>query len=146
MRALGEIAQFIGGEMRGDGSLCGERVVPAELVKGATDLALILSPKEVSVLSSGKIANAVVSVAIENLPTLNQIVVRQPRLVLAKLTALFERPVHLAPGIHPWTVIDPTASIGQNVSIGPFCHIGPNSRIGDRCRLVSNIKDRKSVV
>jgi UDP-3-O-[3-hydroxymyristoyl] glucosamine N-acyltransferase len=140
MRALGEIAQFIGGEMRGDGSLRVERVVPAELVKGAKDLALILSPKEAStVLSSGKIANAVVSVAIENLPTLNQIVVRQPRLVLAKLTALFERPVQLAPGIHPWTVIDPTASIGQNVSIGPFCRIGPNSRIGDRCRLVSNI-------
>ncbi len=34
--------------MRGDGSFRVERVVPAELVKGATDLALVLSPKEAS--------------------------------------------------------------------------------------------------
>jgi UDP-3-O-[3-hydroxymyristoyl] glucosamine N-acyltransferase len=58
---------------------------------------------------------------------------------LAKLTQLFERPVNVAPGIHPWTVIDPTARIGANVCIGPFCWVGPNCVIGNNCRLVSNI-------
>jgi UDP-3-O-[3-hydroxymyristoyl] glucosamine N-acyltransferase len=139
MRALGEIAEFIGGEMRGDGSVSVARVVHPALAKGASDLALALSPKEASMLSSGKVVNAVVPAGIENLPTPNQIVVSSPRLVLAKLTKLFERPVHLPPGIHPWTVIDPTASIGENASIGPFCRIGPHSRVGDQCRLVSNV-------
>jgi UDP-3-O-[3-hydroxymyristoyl] glucosamine N-acyltransferase len=138
MRALGEIAKFIGGEMRGDGSVFVARVVHPALAEGASDLAFVLSPKEASVLSS-KIVNAVVPAGIENLPTPNQIVVSRPRLVLARLTELFERPVHLAPGIHPWAAIDPTASIGENASIGPFCRIGPNSRVGDRCRLVSNV-------
>ena len=71
--------------------------------------------------------------------TPNQIVVNRPRLVLAKLLELFERPVHVAPGVHPSAVIDPTATIGQHVSIGPFCWVGPRSQIGDHCRLVAHI-------
>jgi UDP-3-O-[3-hydroxymyristoyl] glucosamine N-acyltransferase len=139
MRALGEIAKFIEGEMRGDGAATVARVVHPAMANGISDLALALSPKEASVLNSGKIVNAVVLAGIDNLPTPNQIVVSNPRLVLAKLTELFERPVHISPGIHSWTVIDPTASIGENVFIGPFCRIGPNSRIGAHCRLVSNV-------
>jgi UDP-3-O-[3-hydroxymyristoyl] glucosamine N-acyltransferase len=139
MRTLGEIAEFIGGEMCGDGSVSVVRVVHPAIAQGASDLAFVLSPKEASVLSSGKVMNAVVPAGIENLPTPNQIVVSRPRLVLARLTELFERPVQIAPGIHPWTVVDPTALIGENASIGPFCRIGPNSRIGAHCRLVSNV-------
>jgi UDP-3-O-[3-hydroxymyristoyl] glucosamine N-acyltransferase len=139
MRELGEIARFIEGEMRGDGSVSVGRVVHPAVAQGAGDLAFILSPKEASVMGSGKVINAVVPAGLENLPIPNQIVVSRPRLVLARLTELFERPVHVAPGIHPWTVVDPTASIGANASIGPFCRIGPNSRLGDHCKLVSNV-------
>jgi UDP-3-O-[3-hydroxymyristoyl] glucosamine N-acyltransferase len=139
MKTLGEIADFIGGEMRGDGSVSVNRVVHPAVAQGDSDLAFVLSPKEASIFESGKILNAVVPADIENLPARNQIVVSRPRLVLAKLTQLFERPVHVAPGVHPWAAIDPTASIGQNVRIGPFCWVGPNSRIGHGCRLVSNV-------
>jgi UDP-3-O-[3-hydroxymyristoyl] glucosamine N-acyltransferase len=139
MRALGEIAKFIGGEMRGDESVSVARVVHPAIAQGASDLAFVLSPKEASVLNSTHVINAVVPAGLENLTVPNQIVVSRPRLVLARLTELFERPVDVAPGIHPWTVIDPTASIGENVSIGPFCRIGPNSRVGDHCRFVSNV-------
>jgi UDP-3-O-[3-hydroxymyristoyl] glucosamine N-acyltransferase len=139
MRELREIARFIGGEMRGDGSVSVGRVVHPAVAQGASDLAFVLSPKEASVIGSGKVINAVVPAGFEDLPIPNQIVVSRPRLVLARLTELFERPVHVAPGIHPWTVVDPTASIGANVSIGPFCWIGPNSRLGDHCKLVSNV-------
>src|ERR1700720_3318023 len=139
MRALGEIAKFIGGEMRGDGSVSVARVVHPAIAQGASDLAFVLSPKDASVLNSAHVINAVVPAGLENLTVPNQIVVSRPRLVLARLTELFERPVDVAAGIHPWTVVDPTASIGKNVSVGPFCRIGPNSRVGDHCRLVSNV-------
>jgi UDP-3-O-[3-hydroxymyristoyl] glucosamine N-acyltransferase len=139
MRTLGEIAKFIGGEMYGDGSVSVVRVVHPAIAQNASDLAFVLSPKEASALSGGNVLNAVVPAGIENLPTPNRIVVSRPRLVLARLTELFERPVQIAPGIHPWTVVDPTARIGENASIGPFCRIGPNSRIGAHCRLVSNV-------
>jgi UDP-3-O-[3-hydroxymyristoyl] glucosamine N-acyltransferase len=139
MRTLGEIARFIGGEMCGDESVSVVRIVHPAIARGPSDLAFVLSPKEASALSSGDVINAVVPAGITDLPIPNQIVVSRPRLVLAKLTELFERPVQVAPGIHPWTVVDPTASIGVNASIGPFCRIGPNSRIGADCRLVSNV-------
>ena len=41
--------------------------------------------------------------------------------------------------IHPMTVVDPKAQIGENVEIGPFCVIGPDVRIGDGTRLLSNV-------
>ena len=139
MKTLGEIADFIGGEMRGDASVSVTRIVQPAIVQGDSDLAFVLSPKEASVLESGRIVNAVVPAGIEGVPTPNLIVVSRPRLVLAKLTQLFERPVNVAPGIHPWAVIDPTARIGANVCIGPFCWVGPNCLIGNNCRLVSNV-------
>ena len=72
MRALGEIASFIGGEMRGDGSICVARVVHPAVAQGAADLAFVLSQKEASVLSSGTVVNAVVPAGIENLPALDE--------------------------------------------------------------------------
>jgi UDP-3-O-[3-hydroxymyristoyl] glucosamine N-acyltransferase len=139
MKTLGEIADFIGGEMRGDASVSVNRVVHPSVAQGDSDLAFVLSPKEASALESGKIVNAVVTADVEDFPARNRIVVSRPRLVLAKLTQLFERPVYVAPGIHPWAVIDPTASLGENVRIGPFCWVGPDSRIGRGCSLVCNV-------
>jgi UDP-3-O-[3-hydroxymyristoyl] glucosamine N-acyltransferase len=139
MKTLGEIADFIGGTVRGDASICVTRIVQPVLAQGDSDLAFVLSPREASVLESPGIVNAVVPAGIEGLSTPNQIVVSRPRLVLAKLTQLFERPVHVVPGIHPSAVIDPTARLGENACIGPFCWVGPNSTIGNACKLVCNV-------
>ena len=139
MKTMGEIAAYVGGQLRGDASVPIERVVHPALARDDSDLALVLSPSALSLLASGKVKNAVLPEAIENHLTLNQIIVSRPRLVLARLLELFERPVHVSPGVHPSAAIDPTAKIGRHVSIGPFCWIGPESRIGDHSRLVSHI-------
>jgi UDP-3-O-[3-hydroxymyristoyl] glucosamine N-acyltransferase len=86
-----------------------------------------------------RISNAIVPAGFEDSGTANLILVKRPRLVLAILTELFERPVHVSPGVSHLAEIDPTARIGQNVAVGPFCSIGPNSVIGDNCRLVCNV-------
>jgi len=65
--------------------------------------------------------------------------VPRPRLALARLLELFERPAYSTEGIHPSAVIDPQAKIGSNTSIGPHCWIGPNSVIGAGCRLICNV-------
>jgi UDP-3-O-[3-hydroxymyristoyl] glucosamine N-acyltransferase len=139
MKTLGEIARYVGGELRGDETVSIKRVVHPALVQDSSDLALILSPTAVSFLASGKIANAVLPAGIDDIPTQNQIVVSRPRLVLARLTELFERPAFVAPGIHPSAVIDPSASLGENVQIGPFCWVGPNSVIGAGSHLVAHV-------
>ncbi len=41
--------------------------------------------------------------------------------------------------IHPTSVVDPQAKLGNNVSIGPFCLVGPNVVIGDNTVLRSHV-------
>jgi UDP-3-O-[3-hydroxymyristoyl] glucosamine N-acyltransferase len=48
-------------------------------------------------------------------------------------------PAPAAPGMHPTSIIDATASIGANVSIGPWCTIGPGAVIGDDVMLMGNV-------
>lgn len=40
--------------------------------------------------------------------------------------------------IHPLSVVDPQAQLGENVQIGPFCVVGPHVRLGDGTQLLSN--------
>jgi UDP-3-O-[3-hydroxymyristoyl] glucosamine N-acyltransferase len=139
MKTLGEIASYVGGRLRGDPSVRIERVIHPALAKSSSDLVLVLSAKGTSMLASSKVLNAVVPEEAEIDSKLNLILVKRPRLALARVLELFERPVHVFPGVHPSAVIDASAAIGHNVSIGPFCWVGPNSRIGDHCRLVSHV-------
>lgn len=41
--------------------------------------------------------------------------------------------------IHPSSIIEDGAEIGDGVKIGPFCHIGPNVKLGDHCILHSHV-------
>jgi UDP-3-O-[3-hydroxymyristoyl] glucosamine N-acyltransferase len=146
MKTLGEIARYVGGQIYGDASVPIERIVHPALVQADSDLALVLSSNATSFLASGRVKNAVLPAEVGTVPTPNRIVVTRPRLVLARLLELFEQPVYVATGIHPSTVIDPSASIGENVAFGPFCWIGPKSRIGDHVRMVCHVSVGAEVV
>ena len=65
MKTLGEIASFVGGELRGDASVPITRVVHPAVVEGTSDLAFILSEKAAALLDGSKIANAIVPAGIE---------------------------------------------------------------------------------
>lgn len=41
--------------------------------------------------------------------------------------------------IHPSSVVEAAASIGEGVEIGPFCHVGPGVEIGAGCRLLGHV-------
>jgi UDP-N-acetylglucosamine acyltransferase len=41
--------------------------------------------------------------------------------------------------IHPMSIVEDGAVIGENVVIGPFCHIGPKVVLGDNSELVSHV-------
>lgn len=146
MKTLGQIASYVGGQIFGDPSASIERLVHPALVEADSDLALILSPNAMSFLASGRVKNVILPAEVGSVQTPNRIIVTRPRLALARLLELFERPVHVAAGIHPTAVIDPAASLGENVAIGPFCWIGPNSRIGDHVRMVCHVSIGADVV
>lgn len=41
--------------------------------------------------------------------------------------------------IHPSSVVDQSASLGDGVEIGPFCHVGPGVEIGSETRLLGHV-------
>ncbi len=41
--------------------------------------------------------------------------------------------------IHPSSVVDLSAVIGDGTEIGPFCHVGPGVEIGPDCRLIGHV-------
>lgn len=45
----------------------------------------------------------------------------------------------VATSIHPSSVVEEGARLGEDVRIGPFCHVSADSIIGDRVELVSHV-------
>lgn len=41
--------------------------------------------------------------------------------------------------IHPTSIVEAGAKIGDRVNIGPFCHIGPEAVIGNDVTLLSHV-------
>jgi UDP-3-O-[3-hydroxymyristoyl] glucosamine N-acyltransferase len=146
MKTLGEIAECLEGTLNGDGSLEIERVVHPALACGPRDLALLLSSNATKYLGSEELENAVGPEEVDPGKIKNWISVKRPRLALARLMELFERPVYSPPGIHPTAVIDTTAKIGENVQIGPHCWVGPETVVGDGTRIISNVTVGANVV
>src|SRR6201985_2332491 len=139
MKTLGQIAKYLDGELCGNADIAITRVVHPALVRGPEDLALVLSGNVLELLKQNQVTNAVAPAELGPIDVPNFVLVPRPRLALARLLELFERPAYSIEGIHPSAVIDPTAKIGANTSVGPHCWIGPNTVIGTGCRLVSNV-------
>jgi UDP-3-O-[3-hydroxymyristoyl] glucosamine N-acyltransferase len=139
MKTLGEIAKYVDGKLEGDPRIGISRIVHPALVRGPGDLALVLSANVLDLLKRDKVTSAIAPVELTSLDVPNYILVSRPRLALARLLELFERPVYSAQGIHPSAVIDPSAKIGEKVSVGPHCWVGPNSNIGTGTRLICNV-------
>ncbi len=133
---LQEIADAIDGRLIGDGNLRIARLAHPSDVAGPEDLALAMDPSLLPLLKDAKNVAAVVA-GDENLSAFvaSRILVARPRVAMAKLTALFARPVVVSPGIHPSAVIAESAKIGANAAIGAFVYIGPNAVIGDNAVL-----------
>jgi len=129
---INQIAKALEARFEGDGGLQIDRLMhPAEADR-SSDLALAMNKDAVAALPRGK-AQAAVVAAKNPAPSgafRALILVDDPRLALARLTALFDPgPAH-DPGIHPTAVIAPDAQVGEGVSIGPYAVVGPRSRIG----------------
>jgi UDP-3-O-[3-hydroxymyristoyl] glucosamine N-acyltransferase len=139
VNTLGEIAKYVDGKLEGDPRIEISRIVHPALVRGPGDLALVLSANVLDLLKRNQVTCAIAPAELTSLDVPNYILVSRPRLALARLLELFERPVYSAEGIHPTAVIDPTAEIGENVSVGPHCWVGPKSTIGAGTRLICNV-------
>ncbi len=139
-RSLTDIATALGAQLVGDGSVL-VRGVAHPAMAAADMLALAVEDGAEKLLPRTKAAAAAVAegraAALSGLK--GGIVVKRPRLALAKLLEIFDRPPVAVSGVHPSAVVDPTATIGADASIGPLCFVGPNARIGARVRMLAQV-------
>jgi UDP-3-O-[3-hydroxymyristoyl] glucosamine N-acyltransferase len=61
------------------------------------------------------------------------------RLAMAGLTRLMDPGPDIAPGLHPMSLVHPTASVGDGAAIGPFVTIGAGAVIGPGARIASHV-------
>jgi UDP-3-O-[3-hydroxymyristoyl] glucosamine N-acyltransferase len=127
-----DIAQALGAALDGDGDLVVKRLVHPAQAEGPSDLALATSPQAAAALAQTK-ASAVVVTAAAPRPDrafAAVLAITEPRIALARLTALFDPGPEQEPGVHPTAVVAADATLGADISIGAYVTIGPRSRIG----------------
>ncbi|MCJ8139605.1 UDP-3-O-(3-hydroxymyristoyl)glucosamine N-acyltransferase [Falsirhodobacter halotolerans] len=134
-----DIAAALDAKAEGNLDLAVEGVSEPAAAK-AHHLALAMDPKYADGLSSGGARAAVVwdGADWKALGLEAAILAPRGRLAMAGLSRMMDPGPQIAPGIHPMTVIDPTAVIGEGAAIGPFVTIGAGVVIGTNARIAAH--------
>ncbi|MGV8986301.1 MAG: UDP-3-O-(3-hydroxymyristoyl)glucosamine N-acyltransferase [Cypionkella sp.] len=138
--SVAEIAAAIGAPFEGAGDLMIEGAAePAAAL--AHHLALATNPKYAEGLKLGQAKAALLwpGADWQALGLQAAILAPRGRLAMAGLTRILDTGPAIAPGIHPMTVIDPSAEIGAGAAIGPFVSIGAGVKIGPGARIASHV-------
>jgi UDP-3-O-[3-hydroxymyristoyl] glucosamine N-acyltransferase len=136
MFTISHIAKLVEGEVIGDGTVSITGVAAADSA-GAGDLTF--AEKE-SYFAAAEESQASVVLVPGGFKSSLKILIRvkDPRVALAKVLPLFFPPESREPGIHPSSVIHPTAQIDPSAHVGPHCMIESGVRLGQRTVLVGN--------
>jgi len=163
-KTLKEIAEFIGGELIGDGaiSISGIRDIKEA---GDGDLAFLLDLKFEALLDKTKASCVIVPMKLD-LKKIKHPVIRSknPALAFAKLVnfimpeaiphpngvsknSSIGKNVSLGEGvaISPYVFIADETKIGKKTVIYPFCYIGKGTKIGNNCIIYPNVSIRENV-
>ena len=130
---LADIAQRIGCELRGDGSIEIETIAPIEEAERGA-LTFVANPRYRPYLRTTR-ASAVIVASNEGDVPLPSLRAPDPYLSFAKALELFYSPPPLPTGIHPTAIIAPSARVSHDACIGPYCVIGDEVVLGDGARL-----------
>jgi UDP-3-O-[3-hydroxymyristoyl] glucosamine N-acyltransferase len=155
MFTVSNIAEQLGGEVVGDGSVAITGIAPADSAQ-AGDLTFAEKESYLAAAEQSAASAVLVPAGFESSKKV-LIRVKNPRVAIARVLPLFFPPESHQPGIHANAVIHPTAQIDVGAYIGPHCviaagvrlgqrtvlmggnHVGRNSRIGDDVCLYPNV-------
>jgi UDP-3-O-[3-hydroxymyristoyl] glucosamine N-acyltransferase len=132
-----EIAEYLGGQLIGDGSV---------EIKGVADIETAEANEIAFLQKDSKPTKASCVIVYDNFDeslTCSLIKVKNPKLAFAKVYQLLTQKAAKATNIHPMAFVSSTAQIGENVEIGPFSFVGENSEVGDNCVIHSNVSIEK---
>ncbi|MFN9747498.1 MAG: UDP-3-O-(3-hydroxymyristoyl)glucosamine N-acyltransferase [Betaproteobacteria bacterium] len=129
---LGELAQHLGGQLRGDADALVDRLGPLETADAQT-LSFLANPRYQAQLAATRAGCVIVAPALADVAAARgaALVCDDPYHAFARLTqwwaARTRRPA--VPGVHPSAVVEEGARIDASASVGPLCFIGRGARI-----------------
>jgi len=130
-KTLKELAEFLGGTVRGDETCRVNGLAPLEAA-GPDKITFLANPKYAAkVATTG--AGAVLMAPGGESYGRNVIEVANPYLCFAKLLNLFYVQPHAPRGVLPEAVVGTGVALGDDISVYPGAVIGDNVTIGDRC-------------
>lgn len=143
---LGDIAEALGAELRGDGEV---RITGLATLQaaGPGQISFLANPAYGRYLRSTRASAVILSPEAAADCATNMLVLDNPYLGYARLSHWFDPAPVPEPGIHPTAVIDDSATVADSASIGPHVVvaaeatiednvvIGAGSVIGARCRI-----------
>ena len=130
-KTLGELANFVGGELVGDARVAITGISGIDEA-GEGDLTFLANVRYAPMAASTRAAAIIAPVDINLSGTTPLIRAANPSLAFAKIASLFheQAPLYFK-GIHPTAVISPKAKLGRNVTVGPYSIIEGEVKIGD---------------
>jgi UDP-3-O-[3-hydroxymyristoyl] glucosamine N-acyltransferase len=129
---LGELAQHLGGELRGDADALIHRLGTLETADAQT-LSFLANPRYQAQLAATRAGCVIVAPALADLAAKRgaALVCADPYHAFARLTqwwaARTRRPA--VPGVHASAVVEEGAQVDAAASVGPLCFVGRGARI-----------------
>ena len=154
-RTMKELADFLGCALDGDGAVPVSGVAsPASA--GAEDLIYVESARHLDRATASAARGVVIA---PDLSIPGKILLRavNPKLAFARAAEWLIPPAPIAKGIHPTSIIAPSAQLSPGAAVGPyvviednvrigagteigaFCFLGRASRLGEGCRLYPRV-------
>ena len=137
-KTVSELAVHVGGHAFGDGTVVIQRVASLETA-GEGEIAYVEDEKLFAVASASK-ASCVIAPAGSDVKAPCRIEVKKPKLAFALIAEILHPPKKRAPGIHPSSVIAPSAKVAGQVFIGAFVCVGENSSVGKGTQIRAGAK------
>ena len=128
MFTASNLAELIGGEVVGDGSVVLTGIAPAD---GALSGDLTFAEKP-SYLAAAEASLASAILVPQGFVSATKVLIRvkDARIAIARVLPLFFPPETPAAGIHVSAVIDPSAQVDASASVGPHCVVGAGVSLG----------------
>lgn len=134
---LGELADRLGAELRGDAELEVTGVKGIEEA-GSSEITFVANPKYAGLARTTQAAAVLVEPEFPEIPT-PTLRIKNPYLAFARALGVFYQPPAYAPGIHPTAVVDPTAEIGDESHVGAYAVIGPGVKVGAHATILPHV-------
>ena len=157
MRTLGELATFLGVDLRGDPSLTVTGIAPLGRAD-ANQLSFLANARYLGQLEQTRAGAVILRPDQAERCPVACLLAENPYLAFARATALFIDESTAEPGVHPSATVSPGATLAAGVSVGANVVIdagveiaagvvlGANCVIGERCRIGAGTRLHPGVV